>query len=71
MKELKYLNKYLYHYKSYLIWGAIFVVLANIFGILPAQIVRHSFDLVSETIGIYPLFRGTASQAYFTRLLLM
>lgn len=62
MKELKYLNKYLYHYKSYLIWGTIFVVLANVFGILPAQIVRHSFDLVSDTIGIYPLFKGTDAQ---------
>jgi ATP-binding cassette subfamily B protein len=62
MKDLKYINKYLYHYKSYLIWGTIFVVLANIFGILPAQIVRHSFDLVGSTITIYPLFKGANSQ---------
>ncbi|MCU0391608.1 MAG: ABC transporter ATP-binding protein/permease [Thermoflexibacter sp.] len=62
MKDLKYINKYLYHYKSYLIWGTIFVVLANIFGILPAQIVRHSFDLVGSTITIYPLFKGSNSQ---------
>ncbi|TAH20729.1 MAG: ABC transporter ATP-binding protein [Cytophagales bacterium] len=62
MKDLKYINKYLYHYKSYLIWGTIFVIIANIFQILPAQIVRHSFDLVGNTIGIYPLFKGAKSQ---------
>lgn len=63
MKDLKYINKYLYHYKSYLIWGTIFVIVANIFQILPAQIVRHSFDLVGNTIGIYPLFKGAKAQA--------
>jgi len=63
MKDLKYINKYLYHYKSYLIWGTIFVIIANIFQILPAQIVRHSFDLVGNTMGIYPLFKGAKSQA--------
>lgn len=63
MKDLKYINKYLYHYKSYLIWGTIFVIVANIFQILPAQIVRHSFDLVGNTIGIYPLFKESKAQA--------
>jgi ATP-binding cassette subfamily B protein len=63
MKDLKYINKYLYHYKSYLIWGTFFVVVANIFQIIPAQIVRHAFDLVGETIGIYQLFKGATSQA--------
>jgi ATP-binding cassette, subfamily B, multidrug efflux pump len=62
MKNLKYINKYLYHYKSYLIWGTVFVVLANIFQIIPAQIVRHAFDLVGETLNIYPLFEGAKSQ---------
>lgn len=68
MKNLKYINKYLYHYKSYLIWGTVFVVLANIFQIIPAQIVRHAFDLVGETLNLYPLFNGAKSQENLYRV---
>ncbi|WP_448520625.1 ABC transporter ATP-binding protein [Rhodoflexus sp.] len=53
MKELAYLNRYLYKYRSYLIWGAVFVVVSNIFAIIPAQVVRYAFDLVSDNINVY------------------
>lgn len=53
MKELAYLNRYLYKYRSYLIWGAVFVVISNVFAIIPAQVVRYAFDLVSDNINVY------------------
>lgn len=62
MKALKYLNKYLWKYKWYLILGIIFTIISNLFGIIPAQLVRYALDLVIETIDIYYLFNGVALQ---------
>ena len=62
MKHLAYLNKYFLKYKWYLILGIIFTVISNLFGILPAQIVRHALDLVKETIDIYFLFAHSQTQ---------
>ncbi|MEY3405264.1 MAG: hypothetical protein RL161_694 [Bacteroidota bacterium] len=59
MKALSFLNKYLWRYKGYLIAGLIFVIVSNIFQILPAQVVRLSIDLVVDNIRTYRLFRGT------------
>ena len=58
MKELKYLNKYLLQHKGYMIWGTIFVIFSTIFQIIPAQLVRHSIDLVTENIRVYRSFEG-------------
>ncbi len=63
MKELNYLNKYLFKYKRYLILGTLFIVVANFFGIVPALIVRHSFDLVQKNISIYNIFEGFGLQS--------
>ncbi|MCB0804044.1 MAG: ABC transporter ATP-binding protein [Flavobacteriales bacterium] len=49
MKSLKYLNKYLWKYKFRLILGTIFVVVSNVFGIYPAQIIREAFDAVAQS----------------------
>ncbi len=65
MKELKYLNKYLLKYKWHLILGALFVIISNFFQILPAQLVRHSIDLVVDNIRIYQSFSGTKLQDNF------
>lgn len=59
MKSLAYLNKYLLKYRRYLIAGTIFVIISNIFQILPAQVVRLSIDLVVDSIRTFRLFRGT------------
>lgn len=56
MKELRYLNKYLIKYKWHIIWGAVFVIISNIFQILPAQMVRHAIDLVIDNIRVYEAF---------------
>ena len=65
MKELAYLNKYLLRYKWHLILGLVFVIISNIFKIYPAQMVRHSIDLVTDNLGLYKSFSGTAVQDSF------
>ena len=63
MKALAYLNKYLIKYKWYLILATLFTIISNLFGIIPAQLVRYALDLVGETLDIYYLFDGSAIQA--------
>jgi ATP-binding cassette subfamily B multidrug efflux pump len=63
LKALKYLNQYLWKYKWYLILGTIFTIISNLFGIIPAQLVRYALDLVIETLDIYYLFGGSALQS--------
>lgn len=65
MKELKYLNKYLIKYKWHLIWGLVFVIISNIFQIVPAQMVRHSIDLVVDNIHVYQTFSNSEQQTAF------
>ena len=62
MKALSYINKYLFQYKRYLLLGTLFLVISNIFAIIPAQIVRYAFDLVKENIDLYRLYEGYALQ---------
>jgi ATP-binding cassette subfamily B multidrug efflux pump len=62
MKELKYLNKYLLKYKWLLLFGTLWVVISNLFQIVPAIIVRHSIDLVADNFRIYQSFKGTPQQ---------
>ena len=65
MKELKYLNKYLVKYKWHLILGLIFVLISNVFQILPAQMVRYSIDLVVDNIRVFRSFENVAAQQTF------
>ncbi|MEN0053771.1 MAG: ABC transporter ATP-binding protein [Mucilaginibacter sp.] len=58
MKDLAYLNKFFYKYRWRLIPGILFVIISNIFAVLPAQVIRVAFDLVTENIGAYQLFAG-------------
>ncbi|RZL19844.1 MAG: ABC transporter ATP-binding protein [Pedobacter sp.] len=58
MKHLKILNKYFYKYKWWLIPGIVFVIISNIFGVIPAQVIGHAFNLITENILIYGLFEG-------------
>ncbi|HEK19285.1 ABC transporter ATP-binding protein [Mucilaginibacter sp. 44-25] len=58
MKDLAYLNKFFYKYRWRLVPGILFVIISNIFAVLPAQVIRVAFDLVTENIGVYQLFSG-------------
>lgn len=62
MKELSYLNKYLFKYKKYLILGTVFLIISNVFAIIPAQVVRYAFDLVKENIEVYRLYQHFSLQ---------
>lgn len=68
MKELQYLNKYLYKYKWHLLLGTLFVIISNIFQIVPAQLVRHAIDLVADNILVYQSLNGTPSQKDFFKV---
>jgi len=63
MKHLAYLNKYFLRYKGLLVLGILFVTISNLFAIFPAQIIRHAFDVVAETISVYQLFKGFEMQS--------
>jgi len=63
MKELKHLNKYLYKYKHLLLLGVLFVIISNIFAILPAQLVRNAIDLVQDNLQLYFVFDGLEQQS--------
>jgi len=69
MKHLAYLNKYFWKYRWHLIPGILFVIISNVFGVLPAPVIRLSFDLVTENIGIYHLYAGFERQNIIYNLL--
>ncbi len=46
MKHLKYLNKFIWKYRNLLIVGSIFIIIANLFALYPAEFVREAFDAV-------------------------
>ena len=63
MKDLAYLNKFFYKYRWRLIPGVLFVIISNIFAVLPAPVIRMALDLVTENINTYQLFSGFDRQA--------
>ena len=63
MKHLRFLNKYFYKYKWWILPGIFFVIISNIFGVIPAQVIGHAFNLITENIQIYGLFAGFDDQA--------
>lgn len=62
MKELRYLNKYLWKYRGHLIWGLVFVIISNLFQIYPAQMVRYAIDLVVDNVRLYHALQQTTAQ---------
>ncbi len=59
MKALAYLNKYLLKYKYRILLGTIFIIISNVFGIIPAQMIRRAFDLVSNAVFDLKFLEGT------------
>lgn len=43
--------------------GTVFTIISNLFGIIPAQLVRYALDLVKDTLDVYFLFKGSSLQA--------
>jgi ATP-binding cassette subfamily B protein len=69
VKDLKYLNKYFYKYKHYLLSGILFVTISNIFQIIPAQLVRHALDMISENLSVYNSFSGLSAQTVLDEMI--
>ena len=59
MKSLKYLNAYLFRYKTRLLLGTLFVTISNLFAIYPAEVLRKGIDMVQHGIDVYFLMQGT------------
>ena len=62
MKHRAHLNKYLIKYKWYLFWGTVFTIVSNLFGVIPAQVVRFALDLVQDNLAMYYVLEGMESQ---------
>jgi ATP-binding cassette subfamily B multidrug efflux pump len=63
VKDLAHLNKYLKKYKWHLILGTIFIIISNFFGIIPAVVVRYSFDLLQNSFTIFQSLEGFGVQS--------
>ncbi|MDI9356748.1 MAG: ABC transporter ATP-binding protein [Chitinophagaceae bacterium] len=69
MKELVALNGYFFRYKWLFLLGIGFIILSNIFAIIPAYIVKQSFDIVESGILLYKTFSGdTTNEATYSLL---
>jgi ATP-binding cassette, subfamily B, multidrug efflux pump len=68
MKELAYLNKYLLKYKWHIVLGTVFVIISNVFQIIPGPLVRLSIDLVVDNLRVYQTFSGTELQPNFFKV---
>ncbi|MGI4820588.1 MAG: ABC transporter ATP-binding protein [Janthinobacterium lividum] len=62
-RSLAAVNFHIYRYKWHFLGGVLFVILSTLLTIFPAQLVRYSFDLVTEGIDLYHLYAGTQAQA--------
>ncbi len=69
MKELAYLNKYLYKYRKLILLGLLFVIISNVFQIVPTFLVRYSIDLVIDNIMVYRSLDHLPSQDAFLRII--
>ncbi len=50
MKHLQYLNKFFWKYRILLAVGSVFIIIANLFALYPAEFVREAFDAVILSI---------------------
>ena len=53
MKELSYLNKYLIKYKYYYFVGTLFILFSTVFAIIPATLIRETFNLLEDGYNEY------------------
>ena len=69
MKELARLNRYFLRYKHLLLLGLLFVIISNIFQILPAQLVRQAVDLVIDNVRVFRLFGKSSLQPEYEKII--
>ena len=71
MHPLQPLNKYLFKYRYRLLGGIFFVALSNLFAIFPAQVLRHSLDILQADILVSRTMEGFSSHQVFLKDLSM
>ncbi len=69
MKALGRLNKYIWRYKGLLLLGIFCVLVSNLFGIYPPQVVRSAIDLVGDLVKINALHEGFEAKASVVSLI--
>ena len=62
MKSILTLNKYLYKYKFRLLLGGIFIIISNLFSVVPAKVTSTTIDFVSDNISSYKSIKGTTNE---------
>ncbi|MFZ4612818.1 MAG: ABC transporter ATP-binding protein [Bacteroidia bacterium] len=62
MKSILSLNKYLWKYKFRLLLGVVFIVISNLFSVVPAKVTSTTIDFVAQNISSYKNIKGTASE---------
>jgi len=68
MKQLQALNHYFIRYKSYLLWGIIFVILSNLLGVYPPILIGKAIDMVKDKIIYHSLIEGFTIQKHHYQL---
>jgi|TARA_B110000438_G_scaffold69048_1_gene69309 ATP-binding cassette, subfamily B, multidrug efflux pump len=53
LKELSYLNKYISKYKFYYFIGGLFILISTFFAIVPATLIRETFNVIEEGYSNY------------------
>jgi len=53
LKDLSYLNKYLLKYKYYYTIGVIFILISTVFAVIPATLIRETFNLIESGYSQY------------------
>ncbi|MFN5793723.1 MAG: ABC transporter ATP-binding protein [Bacteroidota bacterium] len=62
MKSILSLNKYLWKYKFRLLLGVVFIVISNLFSVVPANVTSSTIDFVAQNISSYKSIKGTAGE---------
>lgn len=69
LKELAFLNQYLYKYRWRLLLGIVFISLSNYFRVLQPQMIREALDLVVGNINLFRVMQGFELRQEFVRTL--
>lgn len=69
MKALFTLNKYIWRYKKLFFAGILFVLISNVLGVYPPQIVRSAIDLVGDLVELNSLYDGFEVQSSLSTLM--
>ncbi len=69
MNSLSSLNKYFFRYRGRMAAGILFVAISNLFGIIPARLIRWALDETGELISLYRLTKGFRSNHEFYNII--